>query len=56
MTVICFAVDFKRFRMILEREGSPGLLMSAHLVRSYGASIHEEFEIWLQEGTSIVSS
>ena len=45
MTVMLFAKELRHFGMILEREGSPGLLMTAHLFRSYGVSVHEDFEV-----------
>jgi hypothetical protein len=54
MTVMLFSAEIRHFSMMLDREGSPGLLMIAHVFLSHGVLAHEVLEDWSPEGSSIL--
>ena len=54
MTVMMFSAEMMHFLMMFDREGSRGLLMIIHVFLSHGVLAHEDFEVWLPEGSSIV--
>ena len=45
MTVMLCSAEVRHFRMMLDRAGSPGLLMTAHVFRGKGVLAQEVFEV-----------
>ena len=45
MTVMLCSVEVRHFRMMLDRAGSPGLLMTAHVFRGKGVLAQEVLEV-----------